>query len=91
MLCPRLTKSRHINRHPDDRSENRAMTDDRLTEIEIKLAHAEQAINEMSDVLYAQQALLDKLDRGLTALRQRVSTVEGGTEGTSGDEKPPHY
>ena len=87
MLWPRRTKSRH----PDDRSENRTMTDDRLTEIEIKLAHAEQAINEMSEVLYAQQALLEKLDRGLTALRQRVTTVESGPEGTSGDEKPPHY
>jgi len=87
MLCPRLTKSRH----PDDHSENRAMTDDRLTEIEIKLAHAEQAINEMSDVLYAQQALLEKLDLSLSSLRQRISSIEGGPEGTSGDEKPPHY
>jgi len=87
MLCPGRTKSRL----PDDRSENSTMTDERLTEIEIKLAHAEQAINEMSDVLYAQQALLEKLDRGLTALRQRVSATESGSEGTSGDEKPPHY
>ena len=67
------------------------MNDDRLTEIEIKLAHAEQAINEMSDVLYAQQALLEKLELGLGSLRQRVSTMETGPEGTSGDEKPPHY
>ncbi|MBT8422891.1 MAG: SlyX family protein [Gammaproteobacteria bacterium] len=67
------------------------MTDERLTEIEIKLAHTEQAINEMSDVLYAQQALLDKLGAGLAGLRQRVSGMESGSEGTSDDEKPPHY
>lgn len=67
------------------------MNDDRLTDIEIKLAHAEQAITEISDVLYAQQAMLQKLEQGYSLLRQRVNSMEAGHDGDATDEKPPHY
>ncbi|NOR19569.1 MAG: hypothetical protein GQ538_05720, partial [Xanthomonadales bacterium] len=36
---------------------------DRLTEIEIKIAHMEQSLSDLSDVLYRQQSLLDQLER----------------------------
>ncbi len=67
---------------------------DRTTEIEIKLAHLEQALNDMSDVLYAQQSDLDRLNRLNTALQQRLFSLEGdgdGEEAKGKDEKPPHY
>jgi len=67
------------------------MSDERLTEIEIKLAHAEQAISEMSDVIYAQQALLDKMEQRYDMLRQRISSVEADSDSPGGNEKPPHY
>jgi len=65
---------------------------DRTTEIEIKLAHLEQALNDMSDVLYAQQSDLDKLNRLNDALQQRLFSLEGESEEAKGkNEKPPHY
>ena len=65
---------------------------DRTTEIEIKLAHLEQALNDMSDVLYAQQSDLDRLNLLNDALQQRLFSLEGESEETKGkNEKPPHY
>ena len=65
---------------------------DRITEIEIKLGYLEQAVNELSDVLYKQQHLLDRLEAGYEQLRQRMDSGEtGGSATDAGDEKPPHY
>jgi len=64
---------------------------DRSTEIEIKLAHLEQALNQISDVVCAQQASIDGLERTCEALRQRALGAESGDEGSPGQEKPPHY
>jgi SlyX protein len=66
--------------------------DDRLTEIEIKLAHIEQSLNELSDVMYRQQGLIERLEQGYDHLRQRIQTEgEDGTETSPADDKPPHY
>ena len=65
---------------------------DRLTEIEIKLAHVEQALNELSDVLYQQQGFITQLEKNYADLRQRVqSGGEGAANTGSEDDKPPHY
>jgi len=65
---------------------------DRLTEIEIKIAHMEQSLGELSDVLYRQQSLLDRLELRFNELRQRVSVTADGQENSDPtDEKPPHY
>jgi len=65
---------------------------DRLTEIEIKIAHMEQSLGELSDVLYRQQSLLDRLELRFNELRQRVSVTADGQENSEPtDEKPPHY
>ena len=60
-------------------------------EIEIKLAHLEQALSEISDVVCAQQAHIDALELKCEALRQRVITAESGVEADPADERPPHY
>ena len=64
---------------------------DQSIELEIKLAHLEQALNEMSDVVYAQQASIDALELKCEALRQRVITAESSGDTEQTDEKPPHY
>jgi SlyX protein len=64
---------------------------DRTTEIEIKLAHMEQTLNELSDVIYAQQNQLDKLNRSQEALQQRLVSLEEGDDNVEKNEKPPHY
>jgi len=64
---------------------------DQSIELEIKLAHLEQALNEMSDVVYAQQASIDALELKCEALRQRVIMAESGGDTEQSDERPPHY
>ena len=65
---------------------------DRLEAIEIKLAHLEQAIAEISDVVARQQKELDRaLDRN-QRLMEKIAAIESdvGTSATA-HEKPPHY
>lgn len=65
---------------------------DRLTEIEIKLAHLEHTVHELSDALYKQQGLIDRLEAGYENLRQRMNTSREAPEDSNpADEKPPHY
>jgi len=65
---------------------------ERMTELEIKLAHVEQAVNELSDVLYRQQGMLDRLETGFERLQQRVNaSPDTAANADPADEKPPHY
>ena len=65
---------------------------DRLEQIEIKLAHLERAIAEISDVVARQQKELDRaLDRN-QRLMDKLAALESeqGANATA-YEKPPHY
>jgi SlyX protein len=65
---------------------------DRLTEIEIKIAHIEQSLSDLSDVLYQQQSLLDRLERRFDELRQGIeAATDDRGDNNPADEKPPHY
>ena len=65
---------------------------DRLETIEIKLAHLERAVAEISDVVARQQKELDRaLDRNLR-LMEKVAALESDTgPSATAYEKPPHY
>jgi SlyX protein len=65
---------------------------ERITELEIKLAHLEQAVNELSDVLYRQQGMLERLESSYESLQQRVNSAgDAASNPDPEDEKPPHY
>ena len=68
------------------------MTEERLQDMESKLAHHELAIEQLSDVASAQQKEIKKLERKLRELEQRLQAVleDGGSAGTE-PEIPPHY
>ena len=52
----------------------------------------EQALNELSDVLYQQQTLITRLESGFNELKGRVMNADkSATENNPDDEKPPHY
>jgi uncharacterized coiled-coil protein SlyX len=72
---------------PSDRP--RTVTE-RLNDIEIKLAHLESALEELSNVIIAQQATIDRLQNSHEMLRQRIVTLEPSAAPPE-DEKPPHY
>ena len=67
------------------------MDDERLTRIEERLAHQEQAVGELSDVLHRQQAQLDHLEALCKQLTERYSGLQDDEPGDPLDEKPPHY
>lgn len=68
------------------------MPDDRLTELEIALAHAERAVEELSDVVREQAARVAVLERQVAALAARLGAVEeGGGAVPPADQRPPHW
>jgi uncharacterized coiled-coil protein SlyX len=68
------------------------MTDARRVEaIEIKLAHLERALLELSDVVYRQQGELDAALELNRRLRQQVENLESGSADPGAVEIPPHY
>lgn len=68
------------------------MKEDRLTEIEIKVAHLEQSLNELNDVLVRQQSYIDALERGVERLVERLQAGnETHTDRDPAVDKPPHY
>jgi SlyX protein len=66
------------------------VSEQRLTDIEIKLAHQEHALEQVSEVLADQQAQLTRLEQVCRSLAERL---RGFTEGADqrDDDKPPHY
>ena len=67
-------------------------SEERLEKLEAKVAYLEQANEELSDVLFAQQKALDELTARLGRLAGRIESLEEPGPGyTAADEKPPHY
>lgn len=63
----------------------------RLETVEIKLAHLERAIQELSDVVYRQQRQLDGVLESNRQLRRQLEEIEGRSADPTAVEIPPHY
>jgi len=66
----------------------------RIEDLEIKCAHLELGLQELSDVLYRQQQQLDRLLAANEALLRQVERLaEQPADGSSAtaEEVPPHY
>jgi SlyX protein len=76
----------------DQQTEQSRMMQDRLTEIEIRIAYVEQTVNELSDVLVRQQAYIYRLERGFERLNEKLQAEkEIQADGDPEAERPPHY
>lgn len=65
---------------------------DRLEQVEIKVAYLEQANAELSDMVYRQKLEIDALREQLAALLGRIEAAQAQpTAYTLEEEKPPHY
>jgi len=65
---------------------------DRLTELEIKIAHMEDFLNVLNDTLIKQQAYIERVDRGLEGLKDRLQAeADMQIDTDPAAEKPPHY
>lgn len=67
------------------------MDKERLENIEIKLAHLEQAMQQISDEVARQQQQLDAALARAQRLAGRLEELEGGGTSATAFEKPPHY
>jgi SlyX protein len=73
-------------------SEGMCMSEERFIDLEMRLAHQDQLLNELNDVVTAQQSKIMQLEELSKALIQRVRSVSDGVpDSDSGDERPPHY
>jgi SlyX protein len=63
--------------------------EDRIVELEIKIAFQDKALRELDEVVTQYAKRLDELAREVEALRAKVD--DGGDPGEIVDERPPHY
>ena len=66
------------------------MTEDRITNLEIKLSFTEDLIEKLNETVYKQQQQIEFLYRELKAIKEQASSAGGGG-GSLKDEIPPHY
>jgi SlyX protein len=68
------------------------MGENRLVDIEVKLAHQEQLLTDLDDVVTKQQARIMQLEELCSSLIERVKSIGEGIPGDGPqDERPPHY
>jgi len=68
------------------------MDEQRLIDIETRIAYQEQALAELNDVLTDQQAQLTRLQNFAVTLGERIRSPAERPESAAEDEqKPPHY
>ena len=65
--------------------------DIRLETLEIKIAHLERALQELSDALYQQQQRLDDHDARHRRLLDRIESADERKQASPKFEVPPHY
>lgn len=68
------------------------LNEDRIEALESKIAYLELGNQELSDVLYRQQQVMDALAARLERLDERLKSLEEQPRGyTEPEEAPPHY
>ncbi len=64
---------------------------DSLERVQTKIAYLEQAMNELSDVVFRQHKEIQALEAQLKALKERLSGAPLEEARTLEQERPPHY
>ncbi len=68
------------------------MSEERFIDLESKLAHQDQMLHELNDVVTEQQGKIMQLEELCKALIQRIrSAGEDLPDSDPVDERPPHY
>lgn len=60
----------------------------RLVDLEVRYTHVDRLLSELSDVVYAQQRIVDNLIARIKVLEERVRAL---SEESGSDAPPPHY
>lgn len=65
--------------------------EERVTELESRLAFQDDTIQALNDELVVQQRLLERLQLQVAALAKRQEDISGQLESTEDEAPPPHY
>jgi len=63
----------------------------RVTELEVKLAFAEDLLETLNQTVFRQQEQIDRLQQEVRALRQQMLLAQPAEQRSLRDEIPPHY
>ncbi len=66
------------------------MSETRLADLEVKCAHLEKMLADLSEVMWRQQKELDALKDAYRGIKDKLS-VDPGLVDASINERPPHY
>jgi uncharacterized coiled-coil protein SlyX len=61
--------------------------EERVTALEVRYAHLEHLVGELSQVVFEQHKAMDRMGKELFILRNQLAGVETGPK----QEPPPHY
>ena len=64
---------------------------EKFDDVETRMAFQDDTIQQLSDVIYRQQQQIDKLDKTVQLLVDKVQDLMQDLPGKVVDEKPPHY
>ncbi|MEW8189605.1 MAG: SlyX family protein [Candidatus Thiodiazotropha endolucinida] len=68
------------------------MMNDRIIDLESRMAFQEQAIHTLSETLIEQQRTIDSLNRTVETLRQRLQALDPSPlQPGENEPPPPHY
>ena len=65
--------------------------EDRLIDLEVKAAYADDLLDQLSDQIYRQQQQIDLLLHELRLLRERLPEAGSAAPRNLRDDIPPHY
>lgn len=63
----------------------------RVTELEVKLAFAEDLLETLNATVFRQQQQIDRLHQEVRELREQLRTLPSADARSLRDEIPPHY
>ncbi len=66
-------------------------TEERLTAIEMKLAYMEDFVSQIQNVAVDQAKTIDKLQKEIKMMSDRIREMSNVMEGDIPNRKPPHY
>ncbi len=66
------------------------MSEERLNQLEFKIAHQDVLLEELNQVIVKQQESIDRLEMAIKLISKQIA--EAGLEQPGpGNQKPPHY
>jgi len=66
------------------------MSEDRIIELEIKVAHQEMVIEELNQILTQQQIEIANLQRYLEIIKYKIESIQSSPKEVT-EQPPPHY